>query len=170
MTGSTFDSAIDLAAAIRSGERSPVDVLETHLDRIDERGDRTNAFVTLLADEARERAREAEAAIERGEDFGPLGGVPVAIKDLSDSKAGVRHTYGMAPLAENVADRTTVAVRRLEDAGAIVLGTTNTLSSATPSGRTTNCRARRRRPSIPSVTPEEPPALKIGRASCRERV
>jgi Asp-tRNA(Asn)/Glu-tRNA(Gln) amidotransferase A subunit family amidase len=126
MTGSTFDSAIDLAAAIRSGERSPVDVLETHLDRIDERGDRTNAFVTVLADEARERAREAEAAIERGEDLGPLGGVPVAIKDLSDSKAGVRHTYGMAPLAENVADRTTVAVRRLEDAGAIVLGTTNT--------------------------------------------
>jgi Asp-tRNA(Asn)/Glu-tRNA(Gln) amidotransferase A subunit family amidase len=53
-------------------------------------------------------------------------GVPVAIKDLSDSKAGVRHTYGMAPFAENVADRTTVAVRRLEEAGAIVLGTTNT--------------------------------------------
>ncbi|PSP76615.1 amidase [Halobacteriales archaeon QS_3_64_16] len=126
MAGNTFTSATDLAAAIRGSERSPVDVLETHLDRIDERGDRTNAFVTVLAEEARERAREIEAAIERGEDPGPLAGVPVAIKDLSDSKAGVRHTYGMAPLAENVANRTTVAVKRLEDAGAIVLGTTNT--------------------------------------------
>ena len=126
MAGSTFDSATDLAAAIRASERSPVSVVETHLDRIDERGDRTNAFVTVLAEEARERAHEIEAAIERGEDPGPLAGVPIAIKDLSDSKAGVRHTYGMAPFAENVADRTTVAVKRLEGAGAIVIGTTNT--------------------------------------------
>jgi Asp-tRNA(Asn)/Glu-tRNA(Gln) amidotransferase A subunit family amidase len=126
MADHTFQSATNLAVAIHSGERSPVSVVETHLDRIDERGDQTDAFVTVLAAEARERARETEAAIERGEDPGPLAGVPVAIKDLSDSKAGVRHTYGMAPLAENVADRTTVAVRRLEEAGAIVLGTTNT--------------------------------------------
>jgi Asp-tRNA(Asn)/Glu-tRNA(Gln) amidotransferase A subunit family amidase len=51
MADHTFRSATDLAAAVRSGERSPVSVVETHLDRIDERGDRTNAFVTVLAAE-----------------------------------------------------------------------------------------------------------------------
>ena len=52
-------SATDLAAAVRSGELSPVDLVRAHLDRIDALGDRTNAFVTVLADEAMERAREA---------------------------------------------------------------------------------------------------------------
>jgi Asp-tRNA(Asn)/Glu-tRNA(Gln) amidotransferase A subunit family amidase len=126
MAGSTFASATDLAAAVRAGERSPVELLETHLDRIDRRGDRTNSFITVLADEASERAREVEAAVERGEDPGQLCGVPIAIKDLGYAKAGVRLTYGMRPFAENVADRTTVAVERLENAGAVVLGTTNT--------------------------------------------
>jgi Asp-tRNA(Asn)/Glu-tRNA(Gln) amidotransferase A subunit family amidase len=75
---------------------------------------------------ARERAREAAVAAEDGEYWGPLHGVPVAIKDLTFPKEGVRYTLGAAPLADNVADRTTVAVERLEDAGAIIVGTTNT--------------------------------------------
>ncbi|MFC5970536.1 amidase [Halomarina salina] len=126
MSDDCFRPAADVAADVRAGTLSPVTLLDQYLDRIDERGDRTNAFVTVLADEARERAREVETAVERGDDPGPLAGVPVAIKDLGYTKTGVRHTYGMAPFADNVADRTTVAVERLESAGAVVVGTTNT--------------------------------------------
>ena len=126
MTNDRFRSATDIATAVRAGTLPPVSLVDQHLDRIDQSGDRTNAFVTVLADEARERARAVEAAVERGEDPGPLAGVPVAIKDLGYTKSGVRHTYGMKPFADNVADRTTVAVERLEAAGAVVLGTTNT--------------------------------------------
>jgi Asp-tRNA(Asn)/Glu-tRNA(Gln) amidotransferase A subunit family amidase len=126
MPGDGFRSATDLAAAVRAGDRSPVDLVDAALDRIDSYGDRTNAFVTVLDERPRERAREIEAAVEAGGDPGPLAGVPVAIKDLADTKAGVTHTYGLAPLADDVADRTTVAVERLEAAGAVVVGTTNT--------------------------------------------
>jgi Asp-tRNA(Asn)/Glu-tRNA(Gln) amidotransferase A subunit family amidase len=119
-------SATDLAAAVRAGDLSPVDLVRAHLDRIDALGDRTNAFVTVLADEAMERAREAERAVENGEDLGPLGGVPVAIKDLSFTKAGVPFTMGMAPLADNAAEEDSIGVERIEAAGGIVVGTTNT--------------------------------------------
>lgn len=119
-------SATDLAAAVRSGELSPVELTRAHLHRIDALGDRTNAFVTVLEDEAMERAREAERAVEAGEDLGLLHGVPVVIKDLSFRKAGVPFTMGMKPLAENVAEEDSVAVERIEAAGGIVLGTTNT--------------------------------------------
>ncbi|WP_254537473.1 amidase [Halomarina litorea] len=126
MSTDPFRSASDLAAAVRSGDVSPVDLVDSYLDRIESRGDHTTAFVTVVEESARERAREAERAVEAGEYLGPLHGVPVAIKDLADAKAGVRHTFGMKPLADNVADRTTVGVERLEAAGAIVVGTTNT--------------------------------------------
>ena len=126
MPNDCFRSVTDIAAAVRAGTLSPVTLVDQYLDRIHEHGDRTNAFVTVLTDEARERAREVETAVERGEAPGPLAGVPVAIKDLAYTKEGVRHTYGMEPFADNVADRTSVAVERLESAGAVVLGTTNT--------------------------------------------
>jgi Asp-tRNA(Asn)/Glu-tRNA(Gln) amidotransferase A subunit family amidase len=126
MSADPHRSASELAAGIRAGDVSPVELVEASLDRIDAVGDRTNAFVNVLHEEARERAREAERAVEAGEDLGPLHGVPVAIKDLSYTKAGVPYTAGIAALADNTAAETSVAVRRLEDAGAIVVGTTNT--------------------------------------------
>lgn len=118
-------SAADLAAAIRAGDCSPAALVEACLDRIEARNDRTNAFVTVLAESARERARAAETAVERGADLGPLHGVPVAIKDLLPV-AGVRTTYGSAPLADHVPERDDPAVARLKAAGAIVIGKTNT--------------------------------------------
>ncbi|WP_458210123.1 amidase [Haladaptatus sp. NG-SE-30] len=121
-----FDSAASLAAAIRRGERSPVDVVKTYLQRIRERNDVTNAYVTVCGDMAREAAREAERAVETGEDLGPLHGVPVAIKDLYAYKRGVPNTYGSAMFAEYVPEKDALVVERLEDAGAIVLGKTNT--------------------------------------------
>jgi Asp-tRNA(Asn)/Glu-tRNA(Gln) amidotransferase A subunit family amidase len=121
-----YRSATDLAADVRAGELSPVELTRAYLDRIEALGNRTNAFVTVLEASAMERAREAERAVESGEELGPLHGVPVAIKDLSFHKAGVRFTRGMAPLAEHVAEEDSIAVERIEDAGGIVVGTTNT--------------------------------------------
>jgi Asp-tRNA(Asn)/Glu-tRNA(Gln) amidotransferase A subunit family amidase len=122
----TFRSAADIARAVRAGDTAAVDVVEAHIDRIRERGDVTNAFVTVLAERARERAAEIDEAVAAGEDPGPLAGVPLAVKDLTESIEGVRHTYGCEPLSDNVADHSTVTVRRLEAAGAVIVGTTNT--------------------------------------------
>ena len=118
-------SAAELARRVRAGELSPVEVVEAHLDRIRALDDEINAIVALRADEARETAREVKRRIEAGEDPGPLAGVPVAVKDLEDV-AGLPTTSGSKPLADNVADEDALVVERLRDAGAVVLGKTNT--------------------------------------------
>jgi Asp-tRNA(Asn)/Glu-tRNA(Gln) amidotransferase A subunit family amidase len=120
-----FESATTLAADIRSGELSPVTVVDAFLDRIDDADDDVNAWVTVCREQAREQAREAERAVERGDDLGPLHGVPVAIKDLTELE-GVGLTYGAPPFADYVAERDAVVVKRLKAAGAIPLGKTNT--------------------------------------------
>jgi amidase/aspartyl-tRNA(Asn)/glutamyl-tRNA(Gln) amidotransferase subunit A len=117
-------SAATLADRIAAGERSPVDVVTDRLDRIDDRNDRTNAFVTVLGEAAQKTARRAERAVETDEQLGPLHGVPVGIKDLSPM-AGVRTTFGSAAFADNVADTNAILVDRLEAAGAIPVGKTN---------------------------------------------
>ena len=119
-------SATELAERIRDGEATATEAVEAHLERIDDRDDEINAFVTVCAEEAREAAAAADRALETGEDLGPLHGVPVALKDLGWLKEGVRHTFGSALFADHVADRTAVTVERLEAAGAIVIGKTNT--------------------------------------------
>jgi len=124
MSDVPFLSAARLAREIRTGNRSPVDVLETLLDRIRERNDRTNAFVTVADERARTAAREAERAVEAGRELGPLHGVPVAVKDLTPT-AGIRTTFGSPLFAEHVPDADSVLVERLKDAGAVVIGKTN---------------------------------------------
>lgn len=121
-----YRSATALAAAVRAGDLSPVDLLDAVYERIDERADRLNAFITLTRESARKRAHEAEQAAQAGDIWGPLHGIPVAIKDLHDRKAGVRNTFGAKPFDDHVADKTAATVERLEAAGAIVVGTTNT--------------------------------------------
>ena len=118
-------SAIELAREIRAGERSPVDIVEAHLERIEERDGAVNAFVTVTAEEARAAAEKAERAVEAGESLGPLHGVPVAIKDLEDV-AGTRTTSGSLLFEDNVSEATEPFAERLLDAGAIVVGKTNT--------------------------------------------
>jgi len=114
-----------MADAIRKGDLSPVAIVDALLDRIDARNDQTNAFVTVTSDRARERAREAERAVENGEALGPLHGVPVAIKDLNNVE-GVRTTSGSLLFEDRIADATDPFAQRLIDAGAIVIGKTNT--------------------------------------------
>ena len=121
-----FTPATELAARIRRRDLSPVEVVDAFLERIEERNGGLNAYVTVLGEEAREAARGAERALGSGEALGPLHGVPVAIKDLFDYKAGVRNTYGLKPMANYVPNRDATYVERLERAGAIVLGKTNT--------------------------------------------
>lgn len=120
-----FRSATSLARSVRRGEMSPVEIIEKHLDRIDRHNDETNAYVTVLRERARERARQTERAVETGDELGPLHGVPVAIKDLCPV-ADVRLTFGSKPFADHVASESAILVDRLEEAGAIVLGKTNT--------------------------------------------
>lgn len=122
-----YTPATDLAEHIRHGDLSSIDVTEAYLGRIDERDGDINAYVTVTDDLARETALEAERTLESGDDEpGPLCGVPVALKDLRDMKEGVTHTFGCTLFADLPAPRTSVSVKRLEAAGAVVLGKTNT--------------------------------------------
>jgi len=114
--------ATELARQIRCDERSALAVVDSVLDRIHQRNDDLNAYVTVIE----ERAREAARAVDRGERQGPLAGVPLAVKDLYGFKKGVRQTFGSVPFRDNVADRTAPFIERLEDAGAVVVGMTNT--------------------------------------------
>ncbi len=125
VTRITDRTAAGLARAIRDGDRSPTEVVESTLERIHERNDRTNAFVTITDDLAREMAAEADRAIAEGEPLGPLHGVPVAIKDLDDVE-GVTTTSGSLLFEDRVADSDSPFVARLKEAGAIVVGKTNT--------------------------------------------
>ncbi|AHG01990.1 amidase (plasmid) [Halostagnicola larsenii XH-48] len=121
----TRATAAGLARAIRDGEYSPTEVVDATLERIRQRNERTNAFVTVTDDLAREAAEDAARAIDEGEPLGPLHGVPVAIKDLDDV-AGVRTTSGSLLYEDRVAESDSPFVARLKDAGAIVVGKTNT--------------------------------------------
>lgn len=121
-----FTPATHLAARIRRGDLSPVTLVDAYLDRIADRNDDVRAYITVLRDEARDAARQAEQAVAHGDHLGPLHGVPVAIKDLFATKTGVRHTYGSRVFADNTARRDSPIVTRLEAAGGIILGTTNT--------------------------------------------
>lgn len=118
-------SASSIARGVRERELSPVEVVDAHLGRIRDRGNRTNAFVTVTEELARESAAAAEAAIEAGEPLGPLHGVPIAVKDL-DNVANVRTTSGSLLYEDRVADEDSPFVKRLREAGAIVVGKTNT--------------------------------------------
>ena len=91
------------------------------LERIEALEPRLHAYFTVLADAALSEARAAELELGRGEDRGPLHGIPVAVKDLCDTK-GVRTTRGMRVYADRVPDRDAAVVERLRAAGAVLLG------------------------------------------------
>ncbi|NMH95742.1 amidase [Pseudonocardia acidicola] len=121
-----YASATDLAAAVRTREISPVEIVGYFLERIEQRNPSLNAFVFLAADDAREAARRAEKAVLDGEELGPLHGVPTALKDLFDFHPGWPSTFGGIPaLRENIAQHHCTYAERMKAAGAILLGKTN---------------------------------------------
>lgn len=120
-------SVAELHSHYRDGRLSPVDVTDAALARIERLDGRVNAFVTVTADLAREQALAAHARLRTYVGpLPPLFGVPLGLKDLSDSVRGVRNTYGSAAFTDHVAAQTAAHVQRLLDAGAIVVGKTNT--------------------------------------------
>ncbi len=120
-----FASAARVARAIRAREISSHQVTSHLLRRIGEVNPRINAIVTLLAEPALDRARQADEALARGECWGPLHGVPCSVKDTFEM-AGVRTTAGAEGLRDYVPTENSTAVERLIKAGAVILGKTNT--------------------------------------------
>src|SRR5204862_370152 len=119
-------SATELTAMIRRKTVSPVEVVEAILARIERVNPRLGAFVTVTADEARRAARAAERAVMRkGARLGPLHGVPFSVKDLVITR-GVRTTFGTPLFRDNVPVEDAPMVARLQAAGAIMIGKTNT--------------------------------------------
>ena len=138
-----FTDATELAERIRTKELSPVELMRVHLDRIATVNPKLNAISTI-ADGCIERARQAENAVMRGESIGPLHGVPFTVKDVFDTK-GVRTTRGSHIFKDRVPDTDATLVKRLKNAGGILLGKTNlpefALSAETSNelfGRTVN--------------------------------
>jgi aspartyl-tRNA(Asn)/glutamyl-tRNA(Gln) amidotransferase subunit A len=119
-----YDSIGELSRRIHEQTVSPVDVVEACLKRIGTLNRTLNAFITVMADDARNAARAAAAEIKAGRWRGPLHGVPVAVKDFYDT-AGVATTAGFEPFKDRVPDTDAEAVKKLREAGAIVIGKTN---------------------------------------------
>ncbi|MEE9273710.1 MAG: amidase [bacterium] len=115
----------DLSRNIRSRALSPVEAAEGCLARIEEVGPKLNAFITVCAEDALAAARAAEAEIAAGRWRGPLHGVPFAAKDIFDT-AGVRTTQGSSFFRDNVPAEDAASIRRLKEAGAILIGKANT--------------------------------------------
>jgi amidase len=117
-------SASALAAGIRTGDVSSRELLELYLDRIERLDREVHAVVTLDAERARAAADAADKSRARGDDLGPLHGLPITIKDAIETE-GIRSTGGARELVDHVPMADAPAVTRLKDAGAIVFGKTN---------------------------------------------
>jgi amidase len=120
-----FLTATEMACRIRSKELSAFEVMEAHLAQIERINPKVNAIVTFLPEQALEQARAADNALVRGEDVGPLHGLPIAHKDLILTK-GIRTTFGSLVFKDFIPEEDGLIVERLKQAGAITVGKTNT--------------------------------------------
>ena len=125
MSDPTFLSASQIAEQIRNRKISPVEVVKAHLARIEKLNPKINAFVHLDEERALQQARDADAAVMQGRRLGPLHGVPISIKSSIDV-AGMRCEAGTKLRPGYVAAADAPLVTRLRNAGAIILGVTNT--------------------------------------------
>lgn len=117
-------TAVELARLLRAKKASAREVLDAHLQQIERVNPKVNAVITLVAEAARERARQADEAAAKGRFLGPLHGLPVAHKDLQDTK-GIRTTYGSPIFKDHVPAQNTLTVERIFQAGAVPVGKTN---------------------------------------------
>ena len=109
---------------LRAGEVSPVELTQAYLDRIASLDGELGAYITVMADHALTQARQAEAELRAGEDRGALHGIPVAVKDIIYTK-GTLTSGGSKVLADFIPDEDSTITRRLNDAGAALLGKLN---------------------------------------------
>src|SRR5215472_1994184 len=113
-----------LQERLRTQEVSPVEIVNRCLKRIEQLNPRLNAFITVLADQALEQARVAEAEIKAAKWRGPLHGVPVGIKDFYDT-AGIKTTAAFEHFKDRVPQQDARGVVKLKEAGAFVIGKMN---------------------------------------------
>ena len=127
LSGEVDPSTLTLAAAsdgVRKKVISPVELTEVCLQRIEQLNPRLNAYITVIAEAALSQARNLEGEMKRGRWRGPLHGIPIALKDNIDT-AGVRTTAASELFKDRVPSEDAEVVRRLKNAGAIILGKTN---------------------------------------------
>jgi Asp-tRNA(Asn)/Glu-tRNA(Gln) amidotransferase A subunit family amidase len=117
-------SACRMVELIAKGDLSPTETVQHSLARIEAVNDTVGAFITVCAEEAIHESRERERAVARGDELGPLHGVPVSIKDHLFTR-GIRTTGGSLAHREFVPRHDASAVKRLRDAGAVIVGKTN---------------------------------------------
>src|SRR5262245_57418882 len=120
-----FMSAVEMTQLIRAKKLSAREVLAAHLKQIDRVNPKVNAIVTLVAEMATEAAAKADEMQARKEKLGPLHGLPVAHKDLFETR-GIRTTFGSPLYKDNVPTEDDIVVERMRRAGAILIGKTNT--------------------------------------------
>jgi aspartyl-tRNA(Asn)/glutamyl-tRNA(Gln) amidotransferase subunit A len=129
-----FKPVDELALLLKGRKLSPVELVRAFLDRIDVFNPKVNSFITITGEQALEQARQAEREIAAGHYRGPLHGIPYAPKDLVATK-GIRTTNGSKVTANWVPDYEATVTRRLNQAGAILLGKLNLLEFAMGSGQ-----------------------------------
>jgi aspartyl-tRNA(Asn)/glutamyl-tRNA(Gln) amidotransferase subunit A len=129
LSAAHFQTLATLAGRLRSGELNPVALAELFLDRIAALDPRLAAFRLVLRERALAQARAAQANLQGGSDLGPLHGIPWVAKDLFDVK-GYPTTAGTHLLANAIAGQDSAAVRRLDQAGMVLLGKVNTVQFA----------------------------------------
>jgi aspartyl-tRNA(Asn)/glutamyl-tRNA(Gln) amidotransferase subunit A len=124
MTALTDLTLVEAAQRIARREISPLEITGAYLERIQDLDSRLNCFITLTAGQAVQRARQAEQALAKGVTIGLLPGIPLAVKDLYETR-GVRTTAGSTFFSEYIPEVDAAAVERLELAGAVLLGKLN---------------------------------------------
>ena len=119
-----FSSATALAAKLRAGKVSALDLLDHYIARVEKHDGALNAVVVRDFERARKRAKAADRALKKGEAWGTLHGVPMTVKE-SFNIEGLKTTWGNPAFRDSVAGYTSVAIERLQAAGAVVFGKTN---------------------------------------------
>ena len=120
-----FLPAVELVARIRARELSPIEAVDAAFAQYAALNPILNAVVTPAYEQARAAARAAEEAVRRGDELGPIHGVPIGLKDMTET-AGLRTTYGSKLYEHNVPAEDALLVQRLKAAGGIIVGKTNT--------------------------------------------
>ena len=111
----------EVGRLIHAREVSPIELIESHLERIETTEGRLNSFITVLADEATELAIEATQDVSNGRELGPLHGIPIGLKDLYDT-AGTTTTVGSQIYRNRIPGSDATVVTKLRKAGAIIIG------------------------------------------------
>ncbi len=124
-----YKSITELSILISSKELSPIELTAALLQRIEQHDDHLKSYATVMIEQARDAAKIAEQEITSGKYRGPLHGIPIAVKDLCFTK-GVRTMGGAKVLKDHIPDYDSTIVKRLKDAGAVLLGKLNLTEGA----------------------------------------